>query len=46
MKCEKCENEGGTKELHPCPYAEDIEDVHEDVCNCCADCEGECALDI
>lgn len=31
---------------HTCPYASDINDDHETLCNCCDDCCGECADDI
>ncbi len=33
--------------LHSCPYASEINgnDV-EDYCNCCDDCQHECAMDI
>jgi hypothetical protein len=34
-------------EHHPCPYDEEINDIHEPKsCNCCEDCEGECLDDI
>ena len=36
----------GTDENHPCPFAEEINDNHEDVCNCCEDCQYECTMDI
>jgi len=47
----KCGKEG-TEELHYCPYALDIGDEYElpeeerTLCNCCSDCENECAMDI
>ena len=34
------------EEPHTCPYAEDINDDHETLCTCCADCQYECAMDI
>ncbi len=49
---DKCKNgncpfgNDATDELHPCPYAEDINDNHDDVCDCCSECEGQCADDI
>ena len=32
-------------ESHPCPYAQEINDDDSE-CNCCEDCESECADDI
>lgn len=34
------------EELHTCPYAEDIGGDSESLCNCCADCQYQCAMDI
>jgi len=34
------------KELHTCPYAEEINDDSEALCICCDDCTQECAWDI
>lgn len=42
---DNCQNEA-TKEMHPCPYAQEIFDDDEDVCNCCDNCTYECAMDI
>ena len=33
-------------DMHPCPYAQDIEDDNESLCNCCNSCTEDCALDI
>ena len=44
-KCERCKI-NDAEELHPCPYNEDINDDSETLCNCCADCQHECAMDI
>lgn len=33
-------------EAHTCPYAEEIADDYESMCNCCAHCYGECCMDI
>ena len=33
------------QEPHTCPFAEDIHGS-QGLCNCCADCEYECAMDI
>ena len=40
----KCGNPG--TEEHPCPYATDIDNDKESMCNCCENCEHECAQDI
>jgi hypothetical protein len=44
-KCQICNNNTG-EELHTCPYSEDIHDDSESLCNCCGDCEYQCAMDI
>ena len=44
-KCSMCEiNEAQSK--HTCPYAEDINDDSDSLCNCCSNCEHECCMDI
>lgn len=45
FKCCRCESSEGTED-HTCPYAEEINDDHESLCNCCADCTSQCADDI
>lgn len=45
FKCERCECMDGTDE-HTCPYACEIGDDHETLCNCCAECTSQCADDI
>lgn len=43
--CQSClKNEAC--EPHTCPYAEDINGDSESMCNCCSDCEYNCAMDI
>jgi hypothetical protein len=37
---------GIAQEPHTCPYAEDINDDHTSLCNCCVECECNCADDI
>jgi hypothetical protein len=32
--------------LHTCPFAVEIGDDAETLCNCCADCERNCAWEI
>jgi hypothetical protein len=43
--CQKC-GDVSTKELHTCPYACEINDDYDNICNCCSSCEHECAMDI
>jgi len=42
--CQKC-GAGGC-EIHSCPYESELNGDDGDHCNCCADCEMQCALDI
>ncbi len=42
--CSKC-GQNPASELHPCPFAEEINDNHEE-CDCCDECESECADEI
>jgi len=43
--CESCQvNEG--EEYHSCPYAADVLNDFSEDCNCCEDCQFECAMDI
>lgn len=41
----KCGKNPAT-ELHPCPYAVDVNGDYETLCACCVDCENECADEI
>lgn len=41
--CDKCQGEG--KEDHTCPFSEDI-NGDDTPCNCCEECEHQCAMDI
>ena len=34
------------EENHPCPFAQDIHDDSETLCNCCENCNYECCMDI
>ena len=31
---------------HTCPYREDVHGDNESLCNCCEQCQHECAMDI
>lgn len=43
-KCGNCDNEA--QPLHTCPYNEDIHGDSETLCDCCSECEHQCAMDI
>lgn len=43
--CEKC-GEPSTKELHGCPFSEEINNDYSENCNCCQGCTHECTMDI
>lgn len=45
MGC-KCNEENEDAIAHTCPYAEDIHNDSESLCNCCDACTQECANDI
>lgn len=40
-KCQECGKpvESG---WHSCPFAEEMQDNYEELCNCCAECEQNC----
>lgn len=44
-KCQSCQNEEAL-ELHTCPYAEEINNDSENLCNCCSNCINQCYQDI
>lgn len=45
--CEKCNNHDEyTKNEHTCPYATEILDDYESLCNCCEQCLENCAMEI
>ena len=42
-----CGSNQGTLETHSCPYQIEIADNDDpDYCNCCPDCENQCAMDV
>lgn len=43
--CEKCQ-EHPAESMHTCPYASDIHDDRETLCNCCEECTYQCRMDI
>jgi hypothetical protein len=49
MKCENC-GLRSAQEPHPCPYKLDVGNADDDDetlwCNCCYNCQSECADDI
>lgn len=44
-KCNMC-NKNKSKKLHTCPYHEDINNDSNTLCNCCDECQMECAMSI
>jgi hypothetical protein len=44
-KCSRCEVNDAQSE-HTCPYAEEINNDSDSLCDCCSDCEHECCMDI
>ena len=51
VKCETClrrkiDPPRLGRDPHPCPYQQEINDDSETLCNCCAECQAECADDI
>lgn len=44
-KCKRCDKRPAT-EMHTCPYQEEINDDHELHCDCCDECQHDCAMDI
>ena len=43
--CQHCKKEPA-EEPHLCPFGREIHGDDESLCNCCADCEYQCAMDI
>lgn len=50
MKPDKCPREGCNNEAqdsHRCPYLEELSETRkEEECNCCAECQRQCGMDI
>lgn len=46
VKCQSCGKEFDELPLHTCPFAEEIHNDSEKMCNCCERCTHECAMDI
>lgn len=44
-KCQQCKERPAEPE-HSCPYAEEISDDYETLCNCCDECRSECSMSI
>ncbi len=44
-KCQFCKIEAA-RPLHTCPFKIEINDDNKTLCDCCANCTQECALDI
>jgi hypothetical protein len=45
ITCPQCKSNNGQDD-HTCPYSEEINCDSETMCNCCVDCEHECAMSI
>jgi hypothetical protein len=45
LKCSRCNSNAATDE-HTCPYAEEINNDSESLCDCCDICTHECCMDI
>jgi len=45
QKCSRCNNSAANNK-HICPYAEEINNDSETLCNCCDSCTHECCMDI
>lgn len=43
---EPCKCGKAPRDLHPCPFASDVYDDQESLCNCCDNCANDCAMDI
>lgn len=43
--CPRCEKNHSVED-HSCPYSEEIHGDYDSLCNCCEDCERQCAIDI
>jgi hypothetical protein len=42
----KCKCENSSDAPHTCPFEEEINGDSETLCNCCPECEHQCAMDI
>ncbi len=43
--CSRCKKNPAA-EIHACPFQEEINDDHEEACDCCDECTQECLWDI
>lgn len=46
INMDKCKCGKERKEDHTCPFAEEINNDNDSLCNCCKDCIRNCAMDI
>ena len=44
-KCSSC-SKNDAKSLHACPFAEDVHNDRQSLCNCCDNCVRECCAEI
>lgn len=40
----KCGQEG--RDMHTCPFKDEIENDKESLCNCCENCTYDCAMEV
>ena len=45
IKCPTCKK-NPAKELHTCPFQEDVHDDSTTLCACCDECTHQCGMDI
>lgn len=47
-KCEGsfCGHQNEGEAPHTCPFKAEIGDDYESECNCCDECQGECAMEV
>ena len=45
QRCHKCDTNTG-QDWHICPFAAEIHDDYDTMCNCCDQCSHDCADDI
>lgn len=46
IECGNCGKNGGTEELHSCPFSEEVYSDSIENCNCCKDCCYQCSMNV
>lgn len=44
-RCSRCKI-AASESPHPCPFASEIHDDDQSLCDCCDECTHQCAMDI